>query len=254
MSSGRTNRRASAVATSAAMSDTSAPRDRAETDAIKWAWAASPGGPKTVTKQAVLDANPAMKDDLLDVVRLLSTTAAETQTVEPSFTKTLRSVHMEGDDHRSIAVQAGHRSGHNHATTQVTESDVAEFVGVEAWDEDGIGLPPGQGRADDPLHTGHLPPKAMHSSHHPHCGIDSEQYPVYLADARALGVCNRYGFLSLPKSPMELPPRRRVKAMSPVDYPHLYGRHQLGLDEGVSNRLSRAHNLWIQSSGFVPKF
>jgi len=227
--------------------------DGKDGDAIKWAWSATAGGPKAVPK-SIAEPNAALKEEMVDVVRLLSTTAAETQTVEPSFTKTLRSVRMEGDDSRSIAVQAGHRSGVVHATTQVTEGDVAEAHAVDCWDEEGVGLPPGQGRYDDPLMSGNLPRKAQHSAHVPHCGIDAEEYPTYLADARALGVCNRYGFLSLPRSPFELPPRRRVKAMSPVDYPHLYGRHDLRLDEALSNRLARAHNLWIQSSGFVPKY
>ena len=28
----------------------------------------------------------------------------------------------------------------------------------------------------------------------------------------------------------------------------------LQLDEGANNRINRAHNLWVMSSGFVPKF
>ena len=47
-----------------------------------------------------------------------------------------------------------------------------------------------------------------HSTHHPHCNVPPALYPVFPSDARALGISNRYGFLSLPRPSAELPPLR----------------------------------------------
>ena len=92
------------------------------------------------------------------------------------------------------------------------------------------------------------------SAHFPYCGIPAEEFPVLMGEARRQGVANQYGFISLPNQPFSLPPRRKVRVIQPVEYPHLYGSHHLSIDEQSATQLSRAYTLWTQSTGFVPKF
>jgi hypothetical protein len=222
---------------------------------MRWAWSASPSGKREAGRRAEksrLDQSP-LHEDMLEVVRLLSTATAEVQTQEPSFTQQMRQVHTDDDGNRCIAIQAGTTARTVNASTQVNENDVAAVPETSLYDDAYEGyesaLAHPQTSMASPLTT------AMgNSTHRPHSDIPAEQYPGFLSDAKALGVCNRYGFISLPQPPVQLPPRRRIKAIAPVDYPHLYGTHDIHLDDGVTNRISRAHSLWVASSGFVPKF
>ena len=234
---------------------------------VKWAWsmdrqqplAAGGGGglpsnlrtgsgspvPNSFMKE--LEAS-AVKGDLLDVVRLISTSTVEIQTAEPSYTQSLTNVRMEqGDKARSIAVQAGHRYGKTNSEMQVVEADIAAD-GEQSRDVFG-----GDNREEDPLLT-IAPVSSMHSQYLPNCNVPADLYPVFMSDARALGVSNRYGYVALPKPAVELPARRRVKAIAPVDYPHLYGSHNPTLDEHTGRQLHRAHGLWTSQCGFVPKY
>jgi hypothetical protein len=205
-----------------------------------------------------------LDDDMADVVKLLSTATAQAQTDEPSYTQTVRSVHTDEAGNRGIGIQAGTTARHQNASTQVNENDVADVPESAAYDDevlghgaDGTGGSTQHGHEQSllyPRSTGIATSVGCGSAHLPHSSIPTDRYPAFVNDARALGVCNRYGFISMPRPPVELPPRRRIKAICPADYPHLYGTHDLELEEGASNRINRAHNLWVMSSGFVPKF
>lgn len=233
------------------MNNSMSPSAKDEAADLRWAWSAPSSSPRK--KERALPAASPLQAELRDVVRLLSTNTIEVQTSEPSFTQTLRQVHMAGEGHRTIALQVGTTSRNNHASTQVNETDVAEVPDAsDALDDELHGT---DGRlAESPWKRAWQGEGQAHSIHVPHCDVPADQYPTFISDAKAVGVCNRYGFVARPKPPVELPPRRRVKAINPVDYPHLYGTHDLYLDEGTSNRLNRTHNLWVSSSGFVPKF
>lgn len=243
---------------------------------MRWAWSASQGrGPRSGGRRGG-NAQPTppppteLENDMFEVVQMLSTATAQMQTVEPSFTATLRQVHADHAGNRQIGIQAGATARHTNAATQVNENDVADVPDSAAYDDEVHGFGGGGASLSGPSWIGGgggadpagasgsrvnaLPSAAGGSVHRPHCDIPPDRYPAFVADARALGVCNRYGFISMPKPPVELPPRRRIKAICPADYPHLYGTHDLQLDEGANNRINRAHNLWVLSSGFVPKF
>jgi hypothetical protein len=205
---------------------------------LRWAWSASPAG-RSRTRDAQPKQATQLEEDLGDVVKLLSTATAQVQTQDPSFTQMLRQVHTEEDGSRCIAIQAGVTAKCVSASTQVNENDVAAVPESSLYDED----------AADNLHehlllhpqTSQNPmsgPAGGASTHKPFCELPAESYPGFVADAKALGVCNRYGFISLPRPPVELPPRRRIKAINPADYPHLYGTHDVALDDSTFNRIT----------------
>uniref|UniRef100_A0A7S1KZL4 Uncharacterized protein n=1 Tax=Neobodo designis TaxID=312471 RepID=A0A7S1KZL4_NEODS len=231
---------------------------------VRWAWSADRS--KTSNRRrSELDASAArgpdnLDDDMLEVVKLLSTATAQAQTDEPSFTQTVRSVHTDEAGNRGIGIQAGTTARHQNASTQVNENDVADVPESAAYDDEVLGRGDDGGASPheqsllNPRSGGYATSVGCGSTHMPHSAIPADRYPAFVNDARALGVCNRYGFISMPRPPVELPPRRRIKAICPADYPHLYGTHDLQLEEGASNRINRAHNLWVMSSGFVPKF
>jgi hypothetical protein len=226
-----------------------------ENSRVKWAWSMDrqqpmddPAvySPRRSGIASVVEGS-SVRMDLMDVIRLISTSTVQTQTMEPSYTMSLTNVKMESEVSRSIAVQCGHRMKQENSSMQVVEADIAAD-GVEHRDAFG-----NVDDDDDPMLTVG-PVTSMHSAYLPNCNVPASLYPVFMSDARALGICNRYGYVALPKPPVELPPRRRVKAISPMDYPHLYGSHNPALDEHTGRQLHRAHGLWTSQCGFVPKY
>lgn len=225
----------------------------AEQPQIKWAWSLQ-GGDRQISAQAAaqISASP-MRDDLLEVVRLLNTVPASVQTQEPSYTASLRSVTMPDETHRTIGLQCGLAGKQTNASVQVADSDVVEgMIDVEGYNK-------ALERDADERRDGAFYPGGntsnQHTRHLPHCGLTVEDYPMFLGDAKALGVANRFGFLSLPTLPeTELPPRRRVKFVQPIDYPHLYGNHEEQIDDELLRRIDRTHSLWVANSGFIPKY
>lgn len=227
---------------------------------VKWAWSLhdakrNDGSVSSrhvgISAKAAAEINASsMRDELLDVVRALNTSSSAMQTAEPSFTATLKHVNMEDEAHRSVGLQCGLTGGQTCASIQVTESDVADgAIDVSKIEEQITVLESQRRDADQPLD------RTTHTRHFSHCNIAPDEYPVFIADARALGVANRFGFVSLPTVPeLELPPRRRVRNVEPIDYPHLFGSHREQLDEALINRIDRTHALWVANSGFIPKY
>lgn len=239
----------SSASSNAVFSEPTAARSRqteAERAKVKWAWSMDRAA-RTSSRLVEELERSAVKEDLLDVVRLLSSNTIETQTVEPSYTATLRNVKLEANGARSIAVQCGQKVTQQSSGMQVVEADiVAEAAPRHALTD---ALNPEEAPLLDVGHVG-----SFHSSYLPTCNVPADLYPVFMSDARALGISNRYGYVALPKPPVELPPRRHVKVVNPADYPHLYGSHELHIDEHTTAQLNRAHSLWASSSGFVPKY
>lgn len=218
----------------------------AERAKVKWAWSMDRAA-RSSTRLVEDIERSAVKEDLLDVVRLLSSNTVETQTAEPSYTASLRNVKMEASGARSIAVQCGQKVTQQSSEMQVVEADiVAESAPRDALS---FGTNPEEAPMLDVDGV-----SSLHSAYQPTCNVPADLYPVFMSDARALGISNRYGYVALPKPPVELPPRRHVKVVNPLEYPHLYGSHQLHIDEHTAAQLNRAHSLWASSSGFVPKY
>lgn len=233
---------------------------------IRWAWMADLS--RDDRRHRVLNDvdRSSVRDGLLDVVRLLSSSTISTQTDEPSYTSTLGNMKMETDRHRSIASQAGVTKEKKSKAMQVVEADIVvssqrhnagwysgkENKGATDHHHNGGELDVAATRAEEMLHLNQAEGTA--SFYRPTCELGVDAYPVYMSEARELGVANRYGYISLPQHVVPLPPRRLKKLVEPVDVPYLYGTHDLELADHVSGHLSRAHSLWTQSSGFVPKF
>lgn len=232
-------------------------RDRSR---IEWAWTArrdEGGGSRRASqdlaaRHAIRDVNApdaifsgAVGEELMDVVKWLSTRTTETQTKERSYTSALNNIQSDpAGVRRSIAVQCGSTLQQDTTTTQVVEADL-HLEGAAS------------GSADGTADTFDREPTAvmsMHSAYSPSCNIPYESYPVFMADARTLGIANRYGYVALPRPPAQLPPRRSVKAVAPVEYPHLFATHDVEIDEPTQQQIERAHRFWTSSSGFVPKY
>jgi hypothetical protein len=201
-----------------------------------------------------------VRGELVDLMRALGSNAIAVQTDAPSMTRTLRSVQLEGTgDKRSIGLQCGPNQLQSNASTQVTESEVLKSMHSAADDEVNARL---YGLLDEPdadaaaFAAAQAQQRAVgaHSRHLTHTDVRAEDYPNFLQEARAMGICNRYGYISLPRPAYQLPPRRTVKAVEPVQVPHLYGSHDLHIDDAVAGRLQRMLHLWTSHSGFVPKF
>ena len=229
-----------------------------------------------------------VRGDLLDVLRMISSGSVSIQTEAPSMTRTMRTVQMEnGGASRSIALQCGINKQQNNASTQCTESEVMGTMLVDETDNvDELMAASGQNdggkennqnnHEDSDLNAsfsgtrmmnstfggnsaatkdkGAYGGSTLHSRHLPHSDIPADSFPSFLAEAKQLGVCNRYGFVSLPKAPFMLPPRRSVKTVDPSTVTHLFAKHNCRLDDSTGGRLNRTLQLWTQGSGFVPKF
>lgn len=222
-----------------------------------------------------------VKNDLLDVLRMISSGSVSIQTEAPSMTRSMRTVQMEaGGASRSIALQCGINKEQSSVGTQVSESEVLGTMledpdsavenmmhsGADKGGADGSGGggSPGSGggygnsgSAGSGAPTRERNPYAAsqgHSRHLPHSDVAADNYPTFLGEAKAQGLCNRYGFLSLPKPPFVLPPRRSVKTVDPATCTHLFAKHPIRLDDATNGRLNRTLQLWTQGSGFVPKF
>ncbi len=222
-----------------------------------------------------------VKTDLLDVLRMISSGSVSIQTEAPSMTRSQRMVQLEnGGASRSIALQAGLTKEQCNAGTQVSESEVLGTLLNDADnavdqmmssgggagggdDESGLtggavaGSGIGGGMAGSGSPTRERNPYAAaqgHSRHIPHSDVPADNYPTFLSEAKAQGLCNRYGYLALPKPPFQLPPRRSVKTVDPATCTHLFAKHPIRLDDATNGRLSRTLQLWTQGSGFVPKF
>lgn len=224
-----------------------------------------------------------VKSDLLDVLRMISSGSVSIQTDAPSMTRSQRTVQMEsGGASRSIALQCGLNKQQNNAATQVSESEVLgtlledtadavdEMIGSggndggngDDDDENGNTMMNGTFRGGNASFRlgnttkdkGAFGGSTVHSRHLPNSDIPADSFPSFLAEAKQLGVCNRYGFISMPKPPFMLPPRRSVKTVDPGQVTHLYAKHNIKLDDATNGRLSRTLQLWTQGSGFVPKF
>lgn len=242
---------------------------------IQWAWMADSRG--DATKKAVQGVDRSqVRPELLDVVRMMSSCTIETQTMEPSYIMKVNNVKMETDRHRSIATQIGASREKVSKAAQVVEADIVRSSrrGLQLYTmEDAMasstggrggedyGAPPARGgMLGDRDSRGYLHDDGgaddaqLPSQYRPSCDIPHTAYPVFMPDARAQGVANRYGFISLPQQIVPLPPRRRKKFIAPTDVPYLYGSHDLALDDRTSTHLHRAHSLWSQSAGFVPKY
>lgn len=234
---------------------------------IQWAWMADSRG--DAKKKAVQGIDRSrVRPELLDVVRMMSSCTIETQTVEPSFVMRMNNVRMETDRHRSIATQIGAPKEQCSRAAQVVEADIVrssrrglQLYMMDDQDDKVIDASPNGknaaggavvARVDEDSRD--LRDEDLHSQYRPSCDIPHTAYPIFMPDARAQGVSNRYGFISLPQQIVQLPPRRRKKFISPADVPYLYGTHELELDERTSTHLQRAHSLWSQSAGFVPKY
>ena len=221
---------------------------------VKWAWSVSSearrdAGPRISSKAAAAISSSPMRDDLMDVVRMLNTNSAGCQTSEPSYTASLRTVSMDDNDHRSVGLQCGLAGRQSSAAVQVSESDVADgSIDVDTLQSTML-------RDNEFASSAKESRNTLHTRHAPHCGLTPDDYPLFLHDAKVLGVANRFGFLSMPKLEVgSLPPRRNQKLVEPVDYPHLYGSHNEQIDEALLNRIDRTHALWAANSGFVPRF
>jgi hypothetical protein len=214
---------------------------------VRWAWTMDRSSREVRPLLSHLEQST-VRSDLMDIVRVLSSRTVEVQTEEPSYTMALANVKMETDRHRSIALQCGATQRTNTVGLQVVEADIA----VDGQPRDVYG---GVSESMPLLRvdvTGHL--EAVHSQYQPSCSVPVELYPTFMSDARAVGIANRYGYVSLPKPAVALAPRRVKTTVEPLMVPHLYGSHDLGLEEDVTTHLHRAHLLWAGTSGFVPKY
>ena len=294
---------------------------------VRWAWSVDRAGRVSKPLMSAI-ANGPLKNELHEIVRLLSSNTVDVQTtLQPSYTAELAGrddVSGEGvdagsnvpnivTDHlRSIGTQNGLGLSKVNASMQVVEGDIASTAPTAQLDynklvlmqqnqqdseqqdllaraldvqgsggafDGGNGMSTyvkgvktgGDGMHEMGVSSGAVPESLHHvvqrapdgtlrvvsnntSAHFPYCGIPSEEFPVLMAEARRQGVANQYGFISMPTQPFSLPPRRKVRAIQPVDFPHLYGSHPLHIDEQSSTQLSRAYTLWTQCTGFVPKF
>eukprot|EP00759_Apiculatamorpha_spiralis_P049851 PhF_6_TR44490/c0_g1_i2/m.68515 len=116
---------------------------------------------------------------------------------------------------RTVACQVGFVT-HSTSEAQVTEEDIAASQ-----------TPRDVYFVYDPMtptQLGCAYPSMKHSAFYPTCNLESQEFPEYMTDAQALGVVNRYGYISLPRHAVDLPARRHEKFIRPVDYPHLYGQ------------------------------
>ncbi|CUG87507.1 Hypothetical protein, putative, partial [Bodo saltans] len=228
---------------------------------IQWAWMADSRG--DATKKAVQGIDRSLvRPELLDVVRMMSSCTIETQTVEPSYIMRMNNVKMETERHRSIATQIGAPREKSSKAAQVVEADIVrssqrglqlysmeEHAMMSSPGRDGGGGGGGGARdmdsATSPMRHGRMvdvrdergyllgevsDDANLHSQYRPNCDIPYTAYPVFMPDARAQGVANRYGYISLPQQIVPLPPRRRKKFIAPADVPYLYGSHDLVLD------------------------
>jgi hypothetical protein len=214
---------------------------------VRWAWSMDRSSREMRPLLSHLDES-SVRTDLLDIVRVLSSRTVEVQTDEPSYTMRLANVQMETDRHRSIALQCGATKRTNTVGLQVVEADIA--VDGQARDVYGSVSESHPLLREDVLG----PLEALHSQYQPSCAVPVELYPSFMSDARAVGIANRYGYVSLPKPAVTLAPRRVKTTVDPLTVPHLYGSHNLELEEDVTTHLHRANLLWAATSGFVPKF
>ena len=214
---------------------------------VRWAWTMDRSSRDVRPLLSHLEQST-VRNDLMDVVRVLSSKTVEVQTTEPSYTMALANVKMETDHHRSIALQCGATKQTRTTGMQVVEADIA----VEAHPRDVYGAAEEGGPLLRVEAVGQLDSK--HSAYQPTCTIPTELYPTFMSDARAVGIANRYGYVSLPKPAVTLAPRRIKTTVEPLMVPHLYGSHDLQLEDDVATHLHRAHLLWAGTSGFVPKY
>jgi hypothetical protein len=230
---------------------------------IQWAWMADSRG--DAKKKAVQGVDKSqVRPELLEVVRMMSSCTIQTQTVEPSYVMEINNVKMETDRHRSIATQIGAPREKCSRAAQVVEADIVQSSrrGLQLYSalEDRMTLQSGGEGGRGALVTGHEgdanaeADAELPSHYRPTCDIPYSAYPIFMPDATAQGVANRYGYISLPQHIVQLPPRRRRKFVSPTDVPYLYGSHDLELDDRTATHLQRAHSLWSQCAGFVPKY
>jgi hypothetical protein len=247
---------------------------------IQWAWMADSRG--DATKKAVQGIDRSqVRPELLDVVRMMSSCTIETQTVEPSYVMRMNNVKMETERHRSIATQIGEPREKSSKAAQVVEADIVRSSrrGLQLYSMEDAMMSSSPGgdshgargrdsatsprsarmidaRDESGYLIGDMPAEGstLYSQYRPTCDIPYTSYPVFMPDARAQGVANRYGYISLPQQIVPLPPRRRKKFIAPTDVPYLYGSHDLVLDDRTTTHLQRAHSLWSQSAGFVPKY
>ena len=195
-----------------------------------------------------------LREDLLDVVRLLSGSSVATQTDAPSYIMALHGIHMETDCHRSIAIQNGESMRLTTSAVQCVEADIAVAQRSLRSHLDTSGaLAISQSESESRIGSTvtSSPAPAMFR---PTSSIPTQLYPSFMNDAQAIGISNRYGFVSLPQPSFHLPPRRRMKFIEPIQMPHLFGSHRLELGDEVVTNLSRANALWSLTSGFVPKY
>lgn len=227
---------------------------------VHWAWMADARG--DAKKKAVqgIDTS-AVRSELLDVVRMLSSSTVETQTAAPSFVMQQNNIRMETDRHRSIATQIGAPKQKANKALQVVEADVVRTLRGGAVMNLYAETQEMQTETDEPAHAAGTLDTLLdddesltHSHYRPVCDVSHEAYPVYMSDARAQGIANKYGYISLPRHIVQLPPRRRKKFISPTEVSFLYGVHELQLDDNASTHLNRALSLWSQAAGFVPKY
>ncbi|CUF65159.1 Hypothetical protein, putative [Bodo saltans] len=185
----------------------------------------------------------------------------------------MNNVKMETERHRSIATQIGAPREKSSKAAQVVEADIVRSSqrGLQLYSmeehammsspgrDGGGGGARGMDSVTSPMRHGRMVDARdergyllgevsddanLHSQYRPNCDIPYTAYPVFMPDARAQGVANRYGYISLPQQIVPLPPRRRKKFIAPADVPYLYGSHDLVLDDRTTTHLQRAHSLW----------
>eukprot|EP00758_Cryptobia_borreli_P014618 Tbor_TRINITY_DN5938_c2_g5::TRINITY_DN5938_c2_g5_i1::g.18820::m.18820 len=116
------------------------------------------------------------------------------------------------------------------SSTQVDERDIMPSTLIDSYD--GIQLRP-------------------YSAHQPFSQVPAEQFPDIIEEAQIRGVCNRYGFLSMPKRPDSH--CRSFNSIQPLKYGHSDDNRQLSINKQFDNQLARTYDLWNKNTWFVKK-